>query len=257
MTKKNQMKQNRQKKAAVSQPPKRVSRRDLRRRRIIKRILGLVALFAVIGVGFYFAMKMLFVVRTIEVTGSELFVPKEITDFIAIPEEENIFKVNSEEISAKLTEEFTYLESAQVVKRLPDRLEIKLTDSTESYYTVDENEYRVYSQSFKYLRNGTEPPDSAVWLDADITAEADMEKVKQLIAIFEKYDMDVITKVSVQGENVVSAVYADRFDIDFGTMLDIEYKVKMCKKVLDEKISLEEKGTIDATKGGEIVYKRQ
>ena len=145
----------------------------------------------------------------------------------------------------------------QVIKRLPDRLEIKLTDSTESYYTVEENEYKVYSQSFKYLRNGTEPPDNAVWLDADITAEADMATVKEIIAVFDKYGMNGVTKISLQGENAVSAVYADRFDINFGTMLDIEYKVKMCKKVLDEKISLEEKGTIDATKGGEIVYKRQ
>ena len=257
MADKRQMKQNNQNQAAGTQSPKRVSRKDLKRRRLIKRILSLVALMAVIAVGFYFAMKLLFVVRTTEITGSDIFTDKEISDFMAIPEEENIFKIDADGLSAKLTEEFTYLESAQVIKRLPDRLEIKLTDSTESYYTVNGEEYKIYSQSFKYLRNGTEPPLGAVWLDVDMADEEAMKKATELIGLFAEYEMSEITKISVSGENSVSAVYADRFEIDFGTMLDIEYKIKMCDKVLEEKISLEEKGTIDATQGGEIVYKRQ
>ena len=83
------------------------------------------------------------------------------------------------------------------------------------------------------------------------------EKAQEIIALFKKYEMNDVTKISVSGESTVSAVYADRFEIKFGTMLDIEYKIKMCDKVLEEKISLDEKGTIDATQGGEIVYKRQ
>ncbi len=257
MADKRQMKQNRQNQAAGTQSPKRVSRKDLKRRRLIKRIFSLVALLAVIAVGFYFAMKLLFVVRTIEVTGSDIFTDKEITEFIAIPEEENIFKIDADELSAKLTEEFTYLESAQVIKRLPDRLEIKLADSIESYYIVNQDEYKVYSQSFKYLRNAAEPPLGAIWLDVDMADEEAMKKATELIELFKKYEMSEITKITVSGESSIGAVYADRFEINFGTMLDIEYKVKMCGKVLEEKISLEEKGTIDATQGGEIVYKRQ
>lgn len=257
MTEKRQMKQNRNNRAAGAQPPKRVSRRDLKRRRMIKRILSLVVLVAVIAVGFYFAMETLFVVRDVEVTGSSIFTPKEITDFMAIPEEENIFKVDAEAIQTGLTEEFTYLESAKVVKRLPDRLEVQLADSVESYYTADDDEYRVYSQGFKYLRNAAVPPETAVWLDVDMADEAAMEKAKELIALFKKYDMTQITKISVSGENTIGAVYMDRFEIKLGTMLDIEYKIKMCDKLLREKIPLTERGVIDASQGGEAVYKRQ
>jgi len=251
------MKQNKKNQAAGAQSPKRVSRRDLKRRRVLKRILSFFALLAVIGVGFYFAMEMLFVVKTIDVTGSNIFTPKEITDFMNIPEEENIFKIDADKLGERLTEEFTYLETAQVIKRFPDRLEIQLTDCAESYYVTYGDEYKVYSKSFKYLRNATEPPVGAVWLDVDMADEEIMKKATELIALFDKYDMDGITKISLSDESSVNAVYADRFDISFGTMLDIEYKVKMCSKVLAEKISLQEKGTIDATQGGEIVYKRQ
>ena len=251
------MKQNKTKKAAGTKPPKRVSRKDLRRKRTIKRIFSLVALFAVIGVAFYFAMKMLFVVKSIEVSGSGLFTSVEIIEFMAIPEEENIFKIDSDELSKSLTEEFTYLESAQVIKRMPDRLEIKLTDSVESYYTVKDDECKIYSQGFKFLRNGTEPPSDTVWLNIDMENQQIMDTTTQLIELFKKYELNQITKISVTEDGTISAVYADRFDINFGTMLDIEYKIKMCKKVLEEKISPEESGTIDATQGGEIVYKRQ
>ena len=127
----------------------------------------------------------------------------------------------------------------------------------ESYYVVDGDEYKIYSQGFKFLRNSAEPSEEAIWIDADITDSEKMDAVKQLIDLFDKYGMEQITKLSVSQDDIISAVYAHRFEIDFGTMLDMDYKIKMCKKVLEEKISLEEKGTIDATQGGEIVYKRQ
>ena len=257
MAEKKQMKQNKTNQAAGAQSPKRVSRKDLKRKRMIKRILGFVALAAAIGVGFYFAMETLFVVRTIEVTGSDIFTPAEITEFMNIPQEENIFKVDGEALGQQLTEEFTYLETAKVIKRLPDRLEINLTDCEEKYYTANGDEYRVYSQSFKYLRNAAEPPVGAVWMDVELTDEEAMKKAQEIIALFKKYEMNDVTKISVSDESTVSAVYADRFEIKFGTMLDIEYKIKMCDKVLEKKISQDEKGTIDATQGGEIVYKRQ
>ena len=256
MAVKKQMKQNKNNKAAEAQSPKRVSRKDLRRKRTIKRVISLVALFAVIGVAFYFAMKMLFVVKSIEVSGSGLFTKKEIVDFIDIPEGENIFKIDSDKLAERITTEFTYLESAQVIKRMPDRIEIKLTDSVESYYTV-EDECKIYSQGFKFLRNGIEPPADAVWLDLDMENPQTMEIAIQLIGYFEKHEMSQITKITITEEGTIGAVYADRFDISFGTMLDVEYKIKMCKKVLEEKISRDESGVLDATQAGEIVYKRQ
>lgn len=257
MADRKQMKQNKSKKAAAAQPPKRVSRKDLKRRRIIKRVLSFFALIAVIATAFYFAMEMLFVVKEINVSGSNIFTAEEITGFIAIPEEENIFRTDAEEIENRIEEEFTYIESAKVIKRLPERIEIIITDSTESYYTVQEDIYKIYSQNFKYLRNSSEPPVGTIWIDTDISDEEKMSTVKQLVELFRKYEMTEVTKISCSEDNVIGAVYADRFEIDFGTMLDIDYKIKMCRKVLEEKIDTEEKGTIDATAGGEIVYKRQ
>ena len=82
-------------------------------------------------------------------------------------------------------------------------------------------------------------------------------EIKNILELFRKYALDNITAVSVSDEGMVGAIYDDRIEIDFGTVLDIDYKIKMCKKILDEKIPEGEKGAIDATEGGEVVYKRQ
>ncbi|MBE6887666.1 MAG: FtsQ-type POTRA domain-containing protein [Ruminococcaceae bacterium] len=257
MINKKKVKLNKAEQATGVQSPKRVSRKTLRRRRIIKRALGMLGIVLVAAAAIFAAMKLLFVVRTTEVKGSEIFTAKEITDFIAIPEEENIFRVKSDEIEQLLVEEFTYIDNVQVIKRLPDRIEINVEDSTESFFTTDGEKYTVYSQSFKKLRNSTEPPVNAVWLDIEMDNEEKMSLVKNMLDLFSKYEQNDITKISVSDENMIKAVYDNRIEIDFGTVLDIDYKIKMCKKILDEKIPEEEKGTIDATEGGEVVYKRQ
>ena len=144
MVNKKRVKQNKAEQATAKQSPKRVSRKTLRRRRMIKRIISMVMVLMVTIGAVVAAMELLFVVRNIEVKGSNIFTDKEILDFVAIPQEENIFKVDAETLAANLTAEFTYLDNAQIIKRLPDRIEIRLEDSKEEYYTVIDNKYIVY-----------------------------------------------------------------------------------------------------------------
>lgn len=251
------IKKNNAKPAAAKQSPKRVSRKAIRRRRLIRRIAGLVFGVIVIGVSFYVSAKLLFVVKTVNVTGSEIFTSKEITDFMAIPMEESMFKVDTDKLETDLLAEFKYLEEASIEKRFPDIIEVTLTDSEESYYTVDDNVYRIYSQNFRYLRNGTEPPLDTVWLELDMENSEKMEQAKNLIEQLSKNGMENITKISVRDENSLSAEYDNRITMEFGTVLDIEYKIKMCNKIISEKIPAGEHGTINATNSGEAVYTRQ
>lgn len=257
MNSKNSTKVNSAKTAAGKQPPKRVSRKTLRRRLLIKRIIGTVLGAVIIGASFYASAKLLFIVKTVNVNGSEIFTAKEITDFMNIPEEESMFKVDTDKLAEDLLEEFTYLEEAKITKRFPDIIEVTLTDSVESYYIVSENQYKIYSQNFRYLRNGIEPPLETVWLDLDMENSDKLQRAKNLIDLLEKNNMEKITKVSVHDENSLSAEYDNRITMEFGTELDIEYKIKMCSKIISEKISDNEYGTINAINSGEAVYTRQ
>ena len=84
-----------------------------------------------------------------------------------------------------------------------------------------------------------------------------IEQAKNLVRQLEKNKMEKITKVSVRDDNSLSAEYDSRITIEFGTVLDIEYKIKMCSKIISEKIPEGEHGTINATNSGEAIYTRQ
>ncbi len=243
--------------AADRRPPKKVSRKTLRKRLFIKRVISFLIVTIFVSLGVYASMKILFIVKDVNVSGTSIFTEQEIKDFLAIPNEENIFKVNSRELEEKLKKEFKYIENVNIKKRLPNRIEVNIEDSIEKYYALGENEYQVYSQNFKYLRNAVLLLPDAVLIEADMSNEQAMKTVINLVNLFKKYEMTSISKIIVRADNTIGAVYDNRFDIEFGTMLEIEYKIKMCKKILEEKIPLTEKGLIDATSAGEIVYKRQ
>ncbi|MEG1800802.1 MAG: FtsQ-type POTRA domain-containing protein [Oscillospiraceae bacterium] len=245
------------KRAAAKKPPKRITHKLARKRRFIKGMITAVVTAIILIVCVIMSFKLLFIVRSVEVTGSELFSKQDITDFCAIEPESNIFKVDTKELEKKLTEEFTYIETARVQKKFPDKIAISIVDSIESYYTVAEDGVKIYSQSFRFLRSSQELPENMLCLDCDITKPEIIDIAIQLIEVFKTYEIEGITTIKIAGTSDIKAVYQNRLEIDFGTMLDIDYKAKMCKKLLEEKISTEEKGTLDATKAGEVVYKRQ
>ncbi|MBQ6928763.1 MAG: FtsQ-type POTRA domain-containing protein [Oscillospiraceae bacterium] len=257
MNSRNSAKVNKKKKAAAAQSPKRVSRRTLRRRLLVKRIIGALLGAVIIGASFYASAKLLFIVKTVNVSGSQIFTAEEITEFMNIPMEESMFRVDTDKLTEDVMAEFRYLEEVRIEKRFPDIIEVTLTDSVESYYTVSDNQYRIYSQNFRYLRNGTEPPLETVWLDLDTENSDKLQKAKNLIELLEKNGVDKVTKISVHDENSLSAEYDNRIVMEFGTELDIEYKIKMCNKIISEKIPDGEYGVINATNSGEAVYTRQ
>lgn len=237
--------------------PKRVTHKMARQRRIIKQVITAIMSFILVAVCVFMSLKLLFIVRTIEVTGSELFSAEDITAFCAIPIESNIFTVKTKELEKRISEEFTYIENVRVQKKLPDKISITITDSVESYYTLTDEKIGIYSQSFKFLRTGDTIPSDMLCLDFDMQNVELTDIANQLLALFKLYEIEGITVLTIPNTSNVRAVYEDRLEVEFGTMLDIEYKIKMLKKVISEnKIPAEESGTLDATKGGEIVYKR-
>ena len=96
-----------------------------------------------------------------------------------------------------------------------------------------------------------------MWLDLDTENSDKLQKAKNLIELLEKNGVDKVTKISVHDENSLSAEYDNRIIMEFGTELDIEYKIKMCNKIISEKIPDGEYGVINATNSGEAVYTRQ
>lgn len=245
------------KKAANKKPPKKSVVKKIKRKRMIKSILAVLFALAVSGILVFFILKNLFVVKTVSVTGSEIFTESEILNFVNIPYEMSIFKVDSEQIEVNIVNEFTYVESAKVNKRMPDVIEIVIEDSKECFYAKSGDIYKVYSQGLKFLRDSAVALEQAVYLNFDVSNENLMNLAKQTINVFRENDMNDINAILISDDKIVTVVYNQRFEINLGTEINLDYKVKMCKKVIEEKIAPEEKGIIDASESGQVIFKRQ
>ena len=238
--------------------PKRKSRKTQRKQRNRRILLSLVLVFILIATAVFLSLKVLFVVRDVIVTGSERYSDEEIKNFCAIPMEENIFSIDTDRIEQSLPENFTYVESADVSRRLPDKIQIKITDAVPTYYTVQpEGEtfiYTVYSSAFKQLTQQAAAPEGLVMIDADLSDEEIKRTVDDLIDILKKGEYNNFTGIIMPSSREIAVVYDGRITVNIGTMSQADYKIKLAWHVIEEELRAEEKGVIDCTSAGSAIF---
>ena len=131
------------------------SRKDIRKQKKHNAIATFILVAILIGICGYISVKVFFIVQSVDVEGSEKYSRREIANFCAIPFGENIFNVDTEYYQNALPENFTYIETATVQRKLPNKIKITVVDSVPTYYeetSVDGGTaYTVYSQSLKPL----------------------------------------------------------------------------------------------------------
>ncbi len=230
-------------------------RKQKNRRLLATAILFIILLFICI----FISLKVLFVVRDVEVVGSERYNQDEILAYCAIPLEQNIFKVDTQLYEKNLPNEFTYIENVTVRRKLPDKILITITDSVPTYYTETvENEistYVIYSQNFKHLIEQSAVPDGLVRISANIENEDSKNLILHIIEKLKNQNCDKVTGVIIGEKNYVSIMYDGRIEVKLGSMLDIEYKLKMSYHILQNELNDTDIGVLDATQAGNAIFK--
>ncbi|MBQ5326207.1 MAG: FtsQ-type POTRA domain-containing protein [Oscillospiraceae bacterium] len=258
--------------STVSQPPRgrknlsprppqdnhRKSRKTVRKQRN-RHLLATVVLVAILlAICIFISLKVLFIVRHVEMEGSERYTREEIINYCAVPLEENIFKIDTAVLEQNLPAEFTYVESARVQRKLPDKILITITDSVPTYYGINyEGElttYTIYSQNFKTLTTQAAVPDGLTGIDADLSDEKSRRILDDIISKLQQTDYTGVTMIMVDREGNITLVYDDRLQIRLGTMLDIDYKLKMSFYIVNNELTETDRGIIDSTQAGSCVF---
>ena len=237
------------------------SRKDIRKQKNRNRFVTFILVTILLAICLFISLKVLFIVRNVESVGSERYSSEELVAFCAIPMEENIFKIDTETLETALVENFTYVEKADVQRKLPDKILIEITDSVPTYYNENmEGElstYIIYSQNFKKLTVQAAVPEGLMGIEADLSNEEHRETLVKILDILARKGYEDITCVMVGESGEISLVYDDRVTVKLGTMLDMEYKLKMSFHVLTNELGNEEKGVIDSTQAGSAVFKAE
>ncbi len=240
------------------QDSRRKSRKTVRKQRN-RHILATVILVAILlAILIFISLKVLFIVRHVEMEGSERYTQEEIVNYCAVPLEENIFKIDTAALEDNLPLEFTYVESAKVQRRLPDKILVTITDSIPTYYGINsEGElktYTIYSQGFKQLTTQAAAPDGLMGIDADLSDTASKETLDSIIEKLSRSGYTGVTMIKVDSAGDISLVYDNRIRINLGTVLDIDYKLKMSFYVINNELTEADRGTIDSTQAGSCIF---
>ncbi|MBR4035193.1 MAG: FtsQ-type POTRA domain-containing protein [Oscillospiraceae bacterium] len=249
------------KKTLKPRPPQdnqRKSRKTVRKQRNRHLLATAVLVIILLAICIFISLKVLFIVRHVEMEGSQRYTQEEIINYCAVPLEENIFKIDTATLEQNLPLEFTYVENAKVQRKLPDKILIIITDSVPTYYGINyEGElttYTIYSQNFKNLTTQAALPDGLTGIDVNLEDETARNTLNEIISKLARSGYTGVTMIKVDTAGDISLVYDNRLQINLGTMLDIDYKLKMSFYVINNELTETDSGTIDSTQAGSSVF---
>ena len=251
---------------------RKLTRKVLRRRRIIRRLTALAMLLCVIAAGIYLTVTMLFKVSAIQVRTADGVVSEaggysseQIVQALGVNLEENIFSFDPASKAAALEQVFPMLENIRVERDYPGTVVIQVTEAQPAYTMQTSGGWLTLSASLKILSSdaaqpaglptlyggepvsqtpGTQlsfeqpaPASSAASDSASGTAEEvgdkRLDSLNTLLAALDALGMrGDVTRIEFADPEEMSFLYQDRISVLLGTLNELDYKLKLAQHVL-------------------------
>ena len=211
-------------------------------------------------IGIFLTSFIFFKVKSIECNVDTPYVSDELIEASGLKTGKNLFLVNTSVSEKNISEKFPYLENVKIIKKLPDKLIID-AKTAENYLNIKVDDYNVIlSYNFKVLsvKSIDEDAENSIKVcgvklkSYDIGKKAifednDNEKnfLELLDLLKEKDMMSNIKGIDFSDSIGIKVNYDNRVNVNFGIYENIDYKLKVSKEILTQKISSFEKGTLD------------
>lgn len=231
-----------------------------RRRKRNMSLYYLLILIIVITVVFILSRTLLFNINKYVISGNEKYTDSQILAAGNLDTGDNMYRLDLDKTEDNIKKSLIYIEDITLRRKLPDTLYIDITEA--SAYACCEyegNRYCVISRSGRYLE--TEQPNkredllcvygmelTGVALGEDITSSDD-DKIDIVFDLFDAVEdtcQGKITYIDITDRTNIKIGYEGRIDIDFGSSLDYEYKLKYITAIIED--NLDENAT------GKIIY---
>ncbi len=232
---------------------KRKERQKKIRKRRLKVFFTLFIIFALI-IAVVLCLTVLFPISNITAKGSKVYSGAEIVASCGIEKGDNLFTVSKKETLDLLKKNLPYIESVEIERSLPDTLNLKVTDAKEYACYVVGNQYYTVSKSGWTLNSYSEEPENVILIISDkikckvgsaveFETDSSHEEVQFIIDGFEEYKISV-DYVDITDTVNLKAKVENRFIVNFGTAVDLEYKIKHLNSMI-KSIDQNDTGKID------------
>ncbi len=208
----------------------------------------------------YIIFSYILVIDKIDVVGTDRYLPE---DIIAVTGIEPGMRLFSPSIDAKaaeeeITDKFSYIKSVEIKRELPDRIILNVTEEEPVFVSVIHDKYVLISRELRVLDIRTDKPVghyiklrltgvTGALLGKQLSFEGDLFGVvqKAAAAVCSEEMREGTSVLDISDRFNISISYGGRFKLELGVINDIDIKLKLAFRIMEEDIFADgNKGTI-------------
>lgn len=241
----------------ASSPPTRnqTRRRQSKKRRLknsVRRaLLAFCLLVVLVAFGITLSLTVFFKTEVVTAQGSGIYAEQQIIDASGINADNNLFLIDKDEISSRITRQLPYIGKVSVERKFPNTVNIEVADTYASYAVENsDGSYILMDADFKVLDNASaqNPADTVIISKAQVSSadpgstivfsdQAVQERIAQIAKAVNETEMTQATEIYTDGINSNYIVYMNRITFELGNLDNINEKIirglASCEK-LDE-----------------------
>ncbi len=218
----------------------------------------IVLLFFVIMTLVILCVTVFFNIREINIQGSNIYSTEEILENISLKKGDNLFRINVEDLREQILKKFKFIDYVDIQVKIPDSLDIQVEDAS-LFLSIKQNDNYIYiSKKGRIIdRDNFERNEENIEIYGledvllsigDFITKSDNEKIKCLDAIVNDIETEAVENINfidISDVNDIKLIYDNRVEILAGDLLEFDYKMRLVKFILDNKLGKTEFGTIN------------
>lgn len=233
------------------------SRKRIRRRRRWNNLYGLAVILLVLTVGITICYTFLFNISEIRVSGeSDIYSAEEIVSASGINQGDNLLRLDSEECEKMILDKLLYVETADISKKFPSSIEIKVTRCVPAFNIYYDGGSLLVSQKGKILEDngngnitnglpviqGLEPSDLTAGKIIQSGNEHKNEAFQAFVKNLDSSEENEISAIDLTDEFSIIVNYKNGMIFKMGGWNDIEYKLDLAASVMEDESVKGKKG---------------
>ena len=200
----------------------------------------------------------LFNIEEYIVTGNNIYSTSTILDAGGLRDGRNMYGINLDKTAQKIKAALIYVEDVKLRRKLPNKFIVEVTEATAyACCEYEGNRYAIITKSGRYLETeqlgaragliivkGTELIDVSIGKPFKSDDETKQIIILDLLEAISETCDGKITEIDITDRTNIKMKYQDRIDIEFGSSLDYEYKLRYITAIIEESLEPEAEGKI-------------
>ncbi len=245
----------------VKTSPQGTRRRKRRRRRGNMSLYYLMMFVITVILLYILSRTVFFKVENYEISGNSRYTEAEILAAAGLSDNENLYNIDLSGTEQKIKKTLIYIDDVTVSRQLPGTIVIEITEADEfACCQYEGNRYAIISRNGRLLQTEQADPDEEllqiygldlidVSLGDEFTSSDENKKsiIMNLFDVIDEICPDKIDYIDITDRTDIVMSYDNgRIEIDFGSSLDYEYKMRYLITIIE--------ANLDADATGKLVY---